>query len=155
MKNEVKLSIEEWELLVQVKILDPDGFDRTNPNLFNEKFTYKEFKKGMDESTQKSMTHEEWTSQYERLLNSNEHELQVSLQGEPTVCEHIEWIKNYDHSTWGKNMNITACFILIKSMLDNNAGNLTIKVDGYTDGEKPKGDFVITIASKQSEPKTN
>lgn len=77
MENEVKLKIEEWELLVQVKILDPDGFDRTNPNLFNEKFTYKEFKKGMDCSTQKSMTHEEWTSQYERLLDSNKHEPQV------------------------------------------------------------------------------
>lgn len=86
---------------------------------------------------------------------SNLVENRVSLQGEPTVCEHIEFIKNFDHSTWGKNMNITACFILIKSMLDNNAGELTIKVDGYTDGEKPKGDFTITIASKQSKPKTN
>ena len=92
MENEVKLKIEEWELLVQVKILDPDGFDRTNPNLFNEKFTYKEFKKGMDCSTQKSMTHEEWTSQYERLLDSNKHEPQVIAK-----TAGIEFRPNFDN----------------------------------------------------------
>lgn len=112
MENEVKLKIEEWELLVQVKILDPDGFDRTNPNLFNEKFTYKEFKKAMYLSTQKSMTHEEWTSQYERLHNSNKHEPPVMpnevLAGGSkaiTFLDYINdladnWDNKYRQATW-------------------------------------------------------
>lgn len=46
-----KKTIEEWAEEFDVKVLDPDGFDRTDPNLYNKKFTIEEFKKGLMSST--------------------------------------------------------------------------------------------------------
>ena len=70
--EEMRLTIEEWELFFQVKILDPDGFDRKNPNLYNEKFTCDEFKAGLERSTQRPLTDfEEWSGQYQRIINQN------------------------------------------------------------------------------------
>lgn len=44
-------TINEWEEIFEVKVIDPDGFDRTNPNLFEETFTKEEFEKGLAVST--------------------------------------------------------------------------------------------------------
>jgi hypothetical protein len=46
-----KKTINEWEKVFDVVIYDPDGFDRSNPNLYNELFTRDEFLKGMYLST--------------------------------------------------------------------------------------------------------
>ncbi len=43
----VKMTIPEWEKIYDVKIMDPDGFDRSNPNLMAELFTEDEFISGM------------------------------------------------------------------------------------------------------------
>jgi len=53
MKNKdiVKKTITEWEKETGVKILDPDGFDRSNPNLYDLEFTKEEFIKGVLGST--------------------------------------------------------------------------------------------------------
>jgi hypothetical protein len=39
----MKHTINEWEKIVGITIVDPDGFDRSNPNLYNELFTKEEF----------------------------------------------------------------------------------------------------------------
>jgi len=44
-------TIEEWENEYRVEIIDPDGFDRHDPNLYNKKFTEKEFLKSLSYST--------------------------------------------------------------------------------------------------------
>jgi hypothetical protein len=36
-------TIERWSKIKKVTILDPDGFDRTDPNLFTNKYTEEEF----------------------------------------------------------------------------------------------------------------
>ncbi|KKN83887.1 hypothetical protein LCGC14_0295400 [marine sediment metagenome] len=46
-----KRSIEEWEQLIGIKILDPDGFDRKDRHLYERKFTRSEFKAGALAST--------------------------------------------------------------------------------------------------------
>jgi hypothetical protein len=47
----LKKTIEEWSKEYGIKVLDPDGFDRSDPNLMNEKFTKKEFEEGLWTST--------------------------------------------------------------------------------------------------------
>ena len=44
-------TIREWEKIKDVKILDPDGFNRNDPNLMSRTFTEKEFDDGMMLST--------------------------------------------------------------------------------------------------------
>lgn len=44
-------TIEQWSKIKNVTILDPDGFDRTDPNLFTNKYTEEEFFYGMIQST--------------------------------------------------------------------------------------------------------
>lgn len=44
-------TINEWEEIFELTILDPDGFDRTNPTLYNEVFTKEEFEDGLMRST--------------------------------------------------------------------------------------------------------
>ena len=46
-----KKTIEEWSEEYEIEILDPDGFDRSDPDLMNKKFTKKEFKEGLILST--------------------------------------------------------------------------------------------------------
>jgi hypothetical protein len=46
-----KYTIREWEKIKGVKILDPDGFDRKDPNLMERLFTEQEFNEGMMLST--------------------------------------------------------------------------------------------------------
>jgi hypothetical protein len=46
-----KLTIKEWEKYLGVKVIDPDGFDRTDPLLTSRMFTYDEFMKGLLSST--------------------------------------------------------------------------------------------------------
>lgn len=43
----VKLTIEQWADYYNITVLDPDGFDRKNPNLMNEVFTEIEFREGL------------------------------------------------------------------------------------------------------------
>ena len=50
-KKEEKKTIEEWEEELKIEILDPDGFDRKDPNLYNKKFTEEEFREKMVYST--------------------------------------------------------------------------------------------------------
>ena len=40
-------TISQWEEIFNVKIIDPDGFDRSDPKLMECKFTREEFEKGM------------------------------------------------------------------------------------------------------------
>ncbi len=42
-----KRTINEWEKEFKVKIYDPDGFDRTDKDLYKQLFTKEEFQKGM------------------------------------------------------------------------------------------------------------
>ena len=42
-----KMTIGEWEKIFNVKILDPDGFDRTDRYLREREFTREEFEQGM------------------------------------------------------------------------------------------------------------
>lgn len=44
-------TIKEWSEITGVIILDPDGFDRSDPRLSERLFTFQEFEKGMMEST--------------------------------------------------------------------------------------------------------
>ena len=40
-------TISQWEEIFNVRIIDPDGFDRSDPKLRERKFTREEFEKGM------------------------------------------------------------------------------------------------------------
>ena len=42
-----KKTIPEWEKEYDVEILDPDGFDRSDHNLYEKKFTKEEFEEGL------------------------------------------------------------------------------------------------------------
>ena len=44
---EEKKTLDEWCDDAGIKMMDPDGFDRKNPNLFQEKFTREEFSEGI------------------------------------------------------------------------------------------------------------
>jgi hypothetical protein len=48
---EERKTIKEWEPIFNVEIYDPDGFDRTDPDLYSRKFTKEEFEKSMLMST--------------------------------------------------------------------------------------------------------
>jgi hypothetical protein len=45
--GEVKKTINEWGKFYGIRVLDPDGFDRSDPNLYTKLFTKEEFKKGL------------------------------------------------------------------------------------------------------------
>jgi len=47
----MKKTIPEWEEEFKVSVLDPDGFDRKDPNLMKKKFTKEEFLDGLITST--------------------------------------------------------------------------------------------------------
>ena len=40
-------TISQWEEIFNIRIIDPDGFDRSDPKLRERKFTREEFEKGM------------------------------------------------------------------------------------------------------------
>jgi hypothetical protein len=42
-----KRTLNEWAKIKGIKILDADGFDRNDPDLFNKLFTEQEFDKGV------------------------------------------------------------------------------------------------------------
>lgn len=44
-------TINEWEEIYELKILDPDGFDRTDPKLYERTFDKEAFEKGLMFST--------------------------------------------------------------------------------------------------------
>jgi len=46
-----KQTIKEWEEALRVNILDYDGFDRQDPNLFEKKISKDEFQNGLFLST--------------------------------------------------------------------------------------------------------
>jgi hypothetical protein len=46
-----KKTIDEWAAEMGIRVLDPDGFDRTDKNLRKKKFTRAEFTKGLWTST--------------------------------------------------------------------------------------------------------
>jgi hypothetical protein len=48
---EIKKTIGEWAKERGIKVLDPDGFDRTRPDLWEMIFTEDEFEKGLMGST--------------------------------------------------------------------------------------------------------
>jgi len=50
-REEVKKTISEWGKEIGVKIIDPAGFDRSDPELNKRKFTKEEFIDGMVSST--------------------------------------------------------------------------------------------------------
>ena len=67
---EVKKTIGEWSREFEVIVADPDGFDGTNPNLFEELFTISEFMNGLIASTVSwwgNKRHETFTEQTERI----------------------------------------------------------------------------------------
>ena len=43
----MKKTIEEWAVEYGIEVLDPDGFDRSDSNLMNKKFTRDEFLDGI------------------------------------------------------------------------------------------------------------
>lgn len=47
----VKKTIAEWERELNVRVIDPDGFDRSDPDLYKRKFTSEEFRRGVMTST--------------------------------------------------------------------------------------------------------
>lgn len=51
MKEFEKKTINEWCDRHNIIMLDPDGFDRTDPELFERKFTEQEFMAGLYRST--------------------------------------------------------------------------------------------------------
>lgn len=51
---ETKKTIKAWEKELGVTILDPDGFDHTDPKLYKKEFTKEEFLQGIYLSTTKS-----------------------------------------------------------------------------------------------------
>jgi hypothetical protein len=48
------MTIEDWSKKLGVQILDPDGFDRTDHDLYYRLFTEEEFRKGLQRSTQRT-----------------------------------------------------------------------------------------------------
>ena len=40
-------TLDEWATIHNIKIIDPDGFDRSDPDLFKRQFSYSEFQKGI------------------------------------------------------------------------------------------------------------
>lgn len=44
-------TIPEWEIITGISIIDPDGFDRKDPKLYERLFTREEFDKGLFRST--------------------------------------------------------------------------------------------------------
>jgi hypothetical protein len=48
---EERKTIPEWQEEFDVFVVDPDGFDRSNPDLYFELFTEEEFMKGLLRST--------------------------------------------------------------------------------------------------------
>ena len=40
-------TIEQWSDIKGIRIIDPDGFDRTDPKLYEKLFTEEEFEKGL------------------------------------------------------------------------------------------------------------
>jgi|AntRauTorcE11898_2_1112593.scaffolds.fasta_scaffold01810_10 hypothetical protein len=47
----MKKTLEEWAVQKGIEILDPDGFDRADPDLYTRKRTEEEFEKGVGYST--------------------------------------------------------------------------------------------------------
>jgi hypothetical protein len=47
MSKETEKTIGEWAEIYGVQILDPDGWDRTDPELWTREITEKEFNKGI------------------------------------------------------------------------------------------------------------
>lgn len=47
----VKLSLSDWMILTGIEVWDPDGFDRTDPNVMSRGYTFKEFEQGSLRST--------------------------------------------------------------------------------------------------------
>ena len=43
----MKKTLEEWAVQKGIEILDPDGFDRADPDLYTRKRTEEEFEKGV------------------------------------------------------------------------------------------------------------
>lgn len=41
--GEIVRKISEWEIIKGIRIIDPDGFDRMDPNLYEKYFTEDEF----------------------------------------------------------------------------------------------------------------
>lgn len=49
--NNEKHTISEWEILKDIIVLDPDGFNRSDPELYKRLFTEAEFEKCLMSST--------------------------------------------------------------------------------------------------------
>lgn len=47
----MKKTLEQWAVQKGIEILDPDGFDRTDPDLYTRKMAEKEFEKSVGYST--------------------------------------------------------------------------------------------------------
>jgi hypothetical protein len=44
-------TLDEWAALDNIRIIDPDGFDRSDPDLMTKQFTKEEYKKGIFKCT--------------------------------------------------------------------------------------------------------
>jgi len=64
-----KLTIEGWEIITGIKILDPDGFNRQDPELYNRKFSLEQFKEGSNSSTIVPINTESRAEKLEKLLD--------------------------------------------------------------------------------------
>lgn len=64
-----KLTIEGWEIITGIKILDPDGFNRQDPELYDRKFSLEQFKEGSNSSTIVPINTEERAEKLEKLLD--------------------------------------------------------------------------------------
>lgn len=42
-----KKTIKDWEKVYGVRVIDPDGFNRKDPKLYEKEFTQKEFERGL------------------------------------------------------------------------------------------------------------
>ena len=51
MESELRMTIPGWEKATNIKILDPDGFDRKDRKLYSKLFTRREFLDGAMSST--------------------------------------------------------------------------------------------------------
>lgn len=50
----IRATIKDWEVITGIRVLDPDGFNRKDPQLMERLFTYQEFTHGMIQSTVQS-----------------------------------------------------------------------------------------------------
>jgi len=62
--NDKTKTIEDWSKEYGIEMMDPDGFDRKDPELFNRKFTREQFNKAVGRCTIQVIDNKKWLSMY-------------------------------------------------------------------------------------------